>query len=659
MHNRTMSQAKETKSGFIANDTEIDNSNTPPPGERRFFVRTLTCLIFPPALAAYFIWTNVSYLQSESNTATNVDKPIHNGTYIWWSWFVIGALGLNLSNYSLAGVEAGMLRSDHFQVSESQLAWHTDKSWSTLGAWSIMFRAIANLRTGEKRMLSWPWIMLFGLSVLSWAFVLSGLTMATTAGFVAGHDSGVDVQGMNSTTMNLREPYPLLYQAFQRWGSGAPAQIPGVGAVYTAADSTKLTVSTANNLPADASESIFLAPQASEGPVTGSAWGLLLKYKCTSVHQLSDFTVLNRRVNSTSRAYVQDYNAEEDVTFYYTLEDGASISVMSQMSVRSGAVNRFAFAEIGINPGFDTLAYPNQHALSYSTPTADDSPKYGGLAEEDILEVILWQSNNDRITESPLPVANSIPGLEGEYVDLDKKKMSAIGVRCTSSSTTGNAQLDGLTNTYKGFHRADPDPIAFIGTPRLGIGTPFLLMHGNTTGLSPLLQLVVIYDLDSIVPWHEDLTKSEKFQYQLTSLNPNWFQPLMEAAHVPNRIGPDGEVTYYSKFATAEDLERAILEAYKQYAVQIMFGGQENVENQWNCPDLFTALSWAFLARADPGVPPIMISVVLSIWAVGCVGLGAAYGSRKRYAATFNGYSFSLYCRDKEINQDVIFRLDR
>jgi hypothetical protein len=104
-------------------------------------------------------------------------------------------------------------------------------------------------------------MILFGLSVLSWAFVLSGLTMNISNGFVAGHRAGASVVGINDMTMNKRLLFRVLDSAFQHWRFGSPAQIPSGAALYTQPGSTIIAnISTHNTLPADASEGVFLTP---------------------------------------------------------------------------------------------------------------------------------------------------------------------------------------------------------------------------------------------------------------------------------------------------------------------------------------------------------------------------------------------------------------
>jgi hypothetical protein len=65
----------------------------------------------------------------------------------------------------------------------------------------------------------------------------------------------------------------------------------------------------------------------------------------------------------------------------------------------------------------------------------------------------------------------------------------------------------------------------------------------------------------------------------------------------------------------------------------------------WIQQNLTTAVPWPIIVGGG-GVPPLLVLVCLSVWAVGCLVLGVVYGTRKRWGETFDGYSFSRYCED-------------
>ncbi|KAF4611380.1 hypothetical protein G7Y89_g15634 [Cudoniella acicularis] len=587
--------------------------------EPRYFVlRTLISISIPPALAAYYIWTYTSYLRPGSHNTSDSSK-IPNGKLLWWSWFVIGAIGLNVSNYSLAGIEAGLLMSKHFKVDADQLHWHTGSSWSTLAGWwefilvpvSWVFR-----KSCRRRRPSVPWLILFGLSVLSWAFVLSGLTMETSTGFVADRISGASVSGVNQTTLNARQPSTVVDDAFQSWKMGTQAEIPRWGALYTLPGSTiTVNTSTPNTLPRNTTEEIFLTPQG-EAPLVGSAWGLLLKYSCTGVHRLSDFTILNQRMNSTDLAYVRNFTAVfgsspenaaiggDDVNYFYDVSTDATINI----------------------------------------PTQERSV-YGGFDAVDVMEFLLWQSPVNAYFNATA-VADPIPGLDTEHLDPFRRSMSAIGVRCTSSSATGAANINGFTGIFNNFQDSDPDDLNVYSVPRLSRGAAIMLLQGNM----------------NVTNWPDDIYNPDSFitfpaaevDYTLVGRNINWMNPLFTAAGVPSVLGNAALVNGYLSCMQTADLQRGLEEAYKHYALQIMFSGQESDEDVWTNPSVTAAKKWPILVGGG-GVPPLLVLAFLAVWAGGCAGLGLVYGLRKRWASTFNGYAFRRYCVETGSDPGLIF----
>lgn len=72
----------------------------------------------------------------------DINKPPPNGKYIWWSWFIIGAIGLNISVYVLGGVEAAMMTTQFKPRTVKELQMHRDAHWSNLRAWETVGRRI-------------------------------------------------------------------------------------------------------------------------------------------------------------------------------------------------------------------------------------------------------------------------------------------------------------------------------------------------------------------------------------------------------------------------------------------------------------------------------------------------------------------------------------
>jgi hypothetical protein len=72
------------------------------------------------------------------------ESPVNHGTkggrWVYYSWFILSAVGINLSKYGLAGVEAGMLMNRRWRAQNAmQLMMHCDK---------VGFRDFQQLRSG-------------------------------------------------------------------------------------------------------------------------------------------------------------------------------------------------------------------------------------------------------------------------------------------------------------------------------------------------------------------------------------------------------------------------------------------------------------------------------------------------------------------------------
>lgn len=559
-----------------------------------------------------------------------------NAKYIWWSWFVIGALGLNVSNYALAGVEAGILASKYQNMGVTQKDLHANKSWSTIGGWKDLAQCI-----WFERMPSVPWLVLFFLSVLSWAFVLSGLTMNTAPGFAVGHNVGVSVLGINETTMNVRTPVTVFNSAYERWRAGTEAQIPKLGALYTKPGSTlKTNVTTPNILPQDGGAKMFLIPQA-DVPLTGTSWGLQSKYSCIGIQELSEFTILNRRINSTSPAYISNYSKNSfpettneigNVNFFYNLEDGSSINVLSQLLAKfrtTISTNGYGLAEIGLSSGFD--AFFNNELSGYAADNSSSpaKPSYNGLEEVEVMEMLLWQSTAMDTVMSP------IPDLETEHLDNSDRNMPAIGIRCSSSSVTGNAMINGLAGSFTDFVRLDPLASYLTDVPRFSQGAHAILIPGNMSTVPFGLYErpdsdVILLDLSASVNYTMD--------YDLVATDITFMQQLFVAAGMKNNQFATG-FTSYDEPLQREDLIRAVAGAYKHYAVQVLFSGKDSPLDSWSHQNLTGAVERFVLVNGE-GVPPLLVLICFLIWACGCVGLGLVYGTRRRADAVFDACKY-------------------
>ena len=94
---------------------------------RIFWPRTLCCVLVAPLLTIYYAIIWHLFLKSHDH-----DSPVNHGPrggrWIYYSWFILSAIGINLSKYGLAGAEAGMLMNRRWAAQNAmQLIMHCDK----------------------------------------------------------------------------------------------------------------------------------------------------------------------------------------------------------------------------------------------------------------------------------------------------------------------------------------------------------------------------------------------------------------------------------------------------------------------------------------------------------------------------------------------------
>jgi len=406
-----------------------------------------------------------------------------------------------------------------------------------------------------------------------------------------------------------------------------------------------VNTSTPNALPIDAAPEVFLAPQA-EGPITGRIWGLDIQYECVPIHRLDQFTILNRRFSRGNSNYVSsEAYSQGDIAYFYTLPDGASISVLSQLN---GPTNIIGFAEVGLSTGFGRLlegsaswGYNRSCVFCGNTETNTSVPTYAGLDEKDILEMALWQtySNPPGSTGNFVGIQNDIPELRNEHTQPNSPykgypwdgDMKAVGVRCTSSSATGTAKINGFAGTFTNFQRQDPYSDGNIppNPPRLGTGVP--LMFLQTAQDENFLN----YGYLNTSSFRRLANYSTN--YTVVNFGYDWLRPLIHASGLELDLNATAQqLDYYFNLVQTSDLQQAVTLAYRQYATQLMFQGASGLSQKWVSNEAIAAVPWSFIRPADPGVPPVFILVTMVLWAVGCAGLSIVYGFQKRWSQTFD-----------------------
>lgn len=597
--------------------------------------RALVGSCVPIVLAVYFGLTWMLYLRQPVSPFGFYFGGTGSRT-VFYSWFILGVIGLDLSEYGLLGVEASLLMTTFWAAPD---AWHVilhgDHSWSGLEGWWQALRSHFREATAkprhlrDKRAPGRLWWLLATPSILLFAALpLAGLSMELKQGF---RKSGRHPQmtGRTWDNFNDRPWQSTLLSAHRAWSLAALPRVPAFGMVF--ANHTikqddpiaKYFQTRDNTVPADNAtldvNDFFLGPQAAY-PFTGKAWGLVVRYHCTVIQNLNDFIILSRR--DGSKPLGASYNVDD-----YTIE------VKNHTTGHSGGRNYKAIAELGYSrDSVGTRANNSHHSTQcYFNGTKGATRGYPGLTHDNVLELAIWQTatTDNWLASNMDPVVYNftldlpIKDLRGAHkVSLDHGEsmadMEAIGVQCNSSSAVGTADVDGVTSQYHNFVPSDTK-IQENGycARRLESAVPWLIFAGDTMRDS----------------WSEDFFASAEARRLL-------LRPVSEddARETPVR----------STLLQAAQLRRALARAYGITAVQLMYDGAQGYKlGHFATYENKNVTGYYREQVLVPGdVPPALPAILFFLWAlISCI-LSVKYGFLRRWADTLDSFSMFQFGGD-------------
>lgn len=527
---------------------------------RRYYRRALVGCCGPLIITAYYFLTWALYLgPTESPNGINFGRA--GAQLILYSWYILGVIGLDLGEHGLVGVEASMLMDALWAAPNAwHIMMHGEHSWSGMDGWMNAIQSVI----GKRRRMTTPtklWWVLASLTVFLFVgFPLTGLTMELRDGFQISN-SATEVIGQRWETFNQRSSFATLAAAHNAWSLAVPPRVPGIGVLYTNSSANRNDPNfinlkiLPNTVPTDEGvNEIFLIPQANT-PILGKAWGLIVRYNCTTIKRLEDFTILSRR----NASILLRLSNPSTATNSYDVGE-FSIEVRNDTLGYSGDINYKIVSELGYSRevyGSDFFASQNS-TQCYFNKSEDATNGYPGLEHDSILELAFWQhaTSNEGLIYPPLPpsfynfgIDTSVVGLNGAYsvpgeTDDSVIPMDAIGIQCKSSSALGTAEIDGTTSTYKNFEKSDtPTVLNFYACPpRLSLAVPQLIFLGEPE----------------------------------TSI---WPEDFFNSAEAPPSLltsGSDDGVVFVTVRPTllqASELRRSLLRAYGTAAVQLMYNG--------------------------------------------------------------------------------------
>jgi hypothetical protein len=566
---------------------------------------------------------------------------VRDETWIFYSWFLAGVFGLNLSKYGLVGIEAAMLQERLWQADNAMtLMMHSGSTWSGPSGWyNSLLNFVLRRKDGRVGLL---WSLLAFISAMSFiALPLSGLSMELADGYVESREHPM-VIGRTFENFNFRQYRDRNKRPLGVWENGGAINLPLLGVAYTPPDIDRdqhdFLQRVPNSLPLkDGISELFLAQQA-EVPIRGKVWGLLVGYNCSVVKSVDEFTILSQKSASIWKEGPTSDLDETDVGVLLT-PSGDDIHLFGQFGGGSLLDDNIAgYAEVGVSAfpykkGYDGSDPPFSReggdVLEYALWQISRPPTYPVLAEAQGFEFdgsidppvaglghALIQSPNGSISLNLTLLSIQGDNAENALAYANRTRFPSnltlappIGVRCHRSSDLGYANVD--VNTFTSFNRTPDPPIdaTEVVTYRFG-GTALEMLRGR-------------------------------------------YKELISSSHAPPAVQVSNAQEYQS-LVKPQNLLQSILRAHAVDALNIMYDGVNSPVRAYANRDATSSRPGKVL---ETGVMPWLVPLVFFlIWAAGCAVLAVVYGFRRRWSEVLDGYSLFRFGAD--FADDVRDRID-
>ena len=519
--------------------------------------------------------------------------------------------------------------------------------------------------------------MLFIVSFMPYiALPLSGFTLELTSGYSSAASTGsAHVVGQTKDTFLDQNLEEVFTRSFNRWSSPGPSVLYGRSAYYVPAENASALDRTwlqtyPNSWPDDPRTTVFIAPQ-SKDIVGGKGWGLESSLNCSVVSRTDQFDLLSQRnadntaprcppINFNSSDAQPEYEGLPDLCDFdvYTLHQPENASTFPLFALQSF----FPVGEMEIAVKYDKSGYNDEDVFSDPKPV--------------VLEVALWQ-NPVRLaagydgTACPRlsrqlsnDLGTVVEGFEKDFrltdasslvtgqTDQSPRSLSAIGVKCESTFRTGTATIDGASGTYASFSHepADslvsatpvPAPTAIPRIFRSEVSAALSLteMHMTRAFQDVLAALPVEWDSGS----NMDLNPMAYIASNASWL-PNIYKSVDSYARTPLYcVGEDPALVsgwQQLQLINSTQLLTSLVRTFKAYAIEMAkpSASSEAISDTLNLVKSTSIIS--------PGrVPPVVVLILLALWALGSSTLGLVFGARPRWSETLDGFSMFRFGSD-------------
>ena len=337
------------------------------------------------------------------------------------------------------------------------------------------------------------------------------------------------------------------------------------------------------------------------------------------------------------------YRLHDNNTLVEVMKESRVDSNPTKSTMKMGAVIETAYQSLSPQTGsneeppcgwLDEMENPST-SYCYHNLQEDPSKPYPGIEHKRTFEVLLWQTLYALPGSQNSTIVRTIESLTGEYVNVDNEKLKAIGASCTSSSSVGSANINGVRSTYSDFQRSD---------------TP--------------------------VPARKDACAkrfgAETLVCTLNIKDGSWLRWLFDSIGLPSPLAAStndiGGVHFGNmrsnaqlEYLQADQLRQVLLQAYSTYAIKLMYNdgrdfiGVNGTRLKSHVPNLTTLVAGTVI---EPGVMPAAVPVALfGLWALISSGLCLVYGFRRRWSAILDGHT--VFRLGAELQQTYRTRLQR
>lgn len=382
-------------------------------------------------------------------------------------------------------------------------------------------------------------------------------------------------------------------------------------------------------------------------------------YSCRVIEAVDQFRLLSQRTPDGGRPRCPSTN--------FASTSGASMYREVEAKINSSDACDYVVYTREPQPSIEDSISLNTFSIDGIMEMAVRKPESdadeGGISESMLLEVVLWQSPIvfDALCSSN-DLGTTVQGMSREYDPsklyrwMKKKtvRLDAIGFQCNSSLITGTATINGLSGTYGSFVPTAAEPIAPPaiapgGAYHHGFAVPRIFRSETPAALEvrefgwPLLQIYIDQSISSLV---EQSPEAPDPVPEIAS-NDTWLTNLFKSvdAHSPvllacyNDSDRSDNSVVQPTLLNSTQFQQAFIRALKAYTIEITTSRGP----QWY-GDLVYTQPTVIVVRGQ--LNPIVIVVLLVIWAASCSTLGALYSTRPRWSDMLDGFSMFRFGSD-------------